>query len=1289
MSQSQPPDTDTSAHSDESTSYTTHIDHAKGPVHTGSGDIYVCADKGPERGESGALPDSSQIRAHCAALANKSKYRRWADEFYIQEEGKILPMFASPYEDSTGQQREDLLQTIRAHDRLLILGEPGMGKTVALQRMMWETAQADDTVVPIFVPLLFFRGDLLECIRVALSETGELHLDDSKLLRAFLRETPCLIMLDGLNELPGRQRKQAAAVIADFLREFPKHRYVITSRSQDNLWKKLRTGGAIEDAVVIQRITDEQARSYLIAHLGSQKGCELHDRLNECLRGLSRTPLLLWLIKEAGLAGEELPGNRGELFDRFVGRVLRRDEEKLEIQVSSTVKKRALAHLAFTLQKAHRLACEREQAKKIMAEVENEYNASDILNETLVHGLLQGEQQVRFLHQSVQEYFVGLALCEVARVERDTPAWRRVGRQLLHRSLAAWARDTRWAESFVQMTGLTDDPDWLASKLTSVKPWLAFWCSIEGKSLDKQTRATVEAKTIALLHSKNVEERVQAVRELARLENPRIVDYLVSTLDDEDNNVVDIAVQALGRLGEPAVEPLQTAVHLGGQARQMAFRALSQIWKLPDLARLGDSAPKARETAIGALSSLGDVRAVEPLIAVLKDGDEFVRTAAAEALGKLGDARAVEPLVAALKDGDEFVRTAAAEALGELGDVRAVEPLVAALKDEEVNVRKAAVRALGRIWELTDIVELGNRDSKVKMAAAEALGELGDVRAVEPLITALKDEKVNVRKAAVRALGRIWELSDIVGLGNNDSKVRMAAAEVLGKLGDVRAVEPLVTALKDEARYVQAAAAEALGKLGDVQAVGPLVAALKDEDMNVREAAVRALGELGDAGTKSLITALKDGDGNVRKTAAEVLGKLGDVRAVEPLVTALKDEAWWYVREAAAEALGKLGDVRAVEPLVAALKDGFVRTTAAEALGELGDAGTKFLIAALKDGDGNVRETAAEALGKLGDVRAVEPLVVVLKDGDENVRKAAAEALGELGDVRAVEPLVAALKDEEVNVWEAAVRALGRIWKLTDIVELGNSDSKVKMAAAEALGERGDVRAVEPLVAALKDEARYVRTTAAEALGKLGDIRAVEPLFAALKNEDMNVREAAVRALRELGDAGTKALIAALKDEEVNVREAAVRALGRIWKLTDIVELGNSDSKVKMAAAEALGKRGDVRAVEPLVAALKDEEWFVQKAAIEALRELGDAGTKPLIAALKDRDGSVRKAAAEALGELGDVRAVEPLVAALKDEARYVRAAAAEALKAITSQDLGEDVMRWQQWWDKQPQVSE
>lgn len=77
---------------------------------------------------------------------------------------------------------------------------------------------------------------------------------------------------------------------------------------------------------------------------------------------------------------------------------------------------------------------------------------------------------------------------------------------------------------------------------------------------------------------------------------------------------------------------------------------------------------------------------------------------------------------------------------------------------------------------------------------------------------------------------------------------RVAAAHALGALGDAQALHPLGrAALKDSVRDVRAAAAKALGALGDVQALPLLGKALQDPDWSVRAAAASALGTLGSA----------------------------------------------------------------------------------------------------------------------------------------------------------------------------------------------------------------------------------------------------------------------------------------------------------------------------------------------------------------------------------------------------------------------------------------------------------
>jgi hypothetical protein len=153
--------------------------------------------------------------------------------------------------------------------------------------------------------------------------------------------------------------------------------------------------------------------------------------------------------------------------------------------------------------------------------------------------------------------------------------------------------------------------------------------------------------------------------------------------------------------------------------------------------------------------SLVQSRDVERLINVLQTGSSQQRAAAAEALGTLGDPRAVQPLIIALQhkslDLSVFAvapkipyRVAAAAALGQLGDVQAVEPLIDVLQNKGVAA--------------TALVATG----PVQAAAAAALGQLGDPRALDPLSAAIRRRRKKldpyyeqVRTAAVAALEKL------------------------------------------------------------------------------------------------------------------------------------------------------------------------------------------------------------------------------------------------------------------------------------------------------------------------------------------------------------------------------------------------------------------------------------------------------------------------------------------------------------------------------------------------------
>jgi HEAT repeat protein len=104
--------------------------------------------------------------------------------------------------------------------------------------------------------------------------------------------------------------------------------------------------------------------------------------------------------------------------------------------------------------------------------------------------------------------------------------------------------------------------------------------------------------------------------------------------------------------------------------------------------------------------------------------------------------------------------------------------------------------------------------------------------------------------------------------------VRRTAADVLLQL-DREAVGPLLTALAGPNQEIARPAAELLGWLGDARAVEPLLHAVKFGEHSVRRAAVRALEGIGQPAVAALRRALSDAYPYVRNEAAGILARLG------------------------------------------------------------------------------------------------------------------------------------------------------------------------------------------------------------------------------------------------------------------------------------------------------------------------------------------------------------------------------------------------------------------------------
>lgn len=440
--------------------------------------------------------------------------------------------------------------------------------------------------------------------------------------------------------------------------------------------------------------------------------------------------------------------------------------------------------------------------------------------------------------------------------------------------------------------------------------------------------------------------------------------------------------------------------------------------------------------------------------------------------------------------------------------------------------------------------------------------------------------------------------------------------------------------------------------------IEPLIAALKDNDPVIREDAVEILERIGKPAVDPLIKTLKIKAADVRRYAVRVLGNIADSRAVSSLIRRLKDKEP-EVRKETAEALGKIGDSSAIKSLVNALKDknSAVRGKAAAALDQIG----------WEPANNNELSLYAVAKKKwsilpfLGQT-AVEPLIDVIKSKEQQDQDRAAAGSGKIVDIAAdpgfdfrkkAADVLDAIGWQPGNKTEAAIYHLARQdWD--ELLRLGKD-------------------AVEPLIFALKDRDPGIRTNAARTLSKIGDSKAVVPLINAMNDEEETVRGEVVTALGKIVDPGAvKHLLTALEDPRYNT-ERVIDALGEkgdpaaVEYLTGVLEDTTWEArKSREAAARALGRIGDVKAVDPLIDALDSSYYEVRKEAAEALGKIADIrAAVPLITALNDDNANFREIVVNSLCNIMKPKIAGPLVNVLGNKNNVVRKGAADVLSEI------------------------
>ena len=250
---------------------------------------------------------------------------------------------------------------------------------------------------------------------------------------------------------------------------------------------------------------------------------------------------------------------------------------------------------------------------------------------------------------------------------------------------------------------------------------------------------------------------------------------------------------------------------------------------------------------------------------------------------------------------------------------------------------------------------------------------------------------------------------------------------------------------------------------------------------------------------------------------------------------------------------GLAGNPGAVEGLLALLgreSTTAIRSEAYLALLDCGDKAAAATLKAARDADPVRREHALALVGNLKPEGAFEAARDGLADENFPRKHAAAWALGELRDERAVPLLIAALARDELPITgREIVRALARFGPKT-VEPLAHAlpaiPDEPRSYAIRMLGELHDPRAQPALTQALSDPA--TRADAVWALGTLGRVGDPPDLTEYLSDGDWRVRVEASRAAGLLKTQRAVPVLDRMREQDtvVAVREWAARGLGLI-----------------------------------------------------------------------------------------------------------------------------------------------
>lgn len=459
---------------------------------------------------------------------------------------------------SLRSQSIDLLDAVTKIDNLVILGDPGSGKTTSLSYLAYRLSSLQRTsrkgiksVIPIYIPLR-------RCVNCNGILDSLLDPSISIISKDLIKECPrdyfydriskgrCLFLLDGMDEVHNEdEHRYLAKIINDLVSTYPKNKYIVTCRiaswmnllSPDFILTYIRPFNwsditkfieswhlAIMISKALELFTDDEERKREVIEEAALSANKKSRRLISALRkndrisALSSSPIMLFLICLVHYERGDLPQGRSRLYEECIKILLdiwdKHDKDlHLEDMPNLEKKERILQEIAFRFFSEGDREVDKKKAVRITSEVLQKINCSIAPDVLLKHieqrsGILieRSIDILSFSHLTFQEYLV-------AKYILSTP--------IKDETIMSHIFDDNWREVIALYVGMLSDASNLSknifSKADSPEKVITIgYFLVEAASIDNQIRKNIIDQLINIRDSVKTEEIKDKTKKVLR-----------------------------------------------------------------------------------------------------------------------------------------------------------------------------------------------------------------------------------------------------------------------------------------------------------------------------------------------------------------------------------------------------------------------------------------------------------------------------------------------------------------------------------------------------------------------------------------------------------------------------------------------------------------------------------------------------------------------------------------------------------------------------------------------------